>query len=149
MRDQKKDQDLKGLFRHLRADDGRGIPGFEELMNRAREEAARTGQKLNPQEFRTGEGNPRRAIRRLAWGGSLLAAAAAAVILLVQMPGTSDSEFERVVRAFSSDPASGAWTSPTDGLLDLPGTDILSTIPSIGTSRWLMDPRPTPPRNEL
>jgi len=144
LRDQENDQDLRGLFRHLQEDDGQEVPEFEALMTRAREEAARTGLELHP-----GMGRSRRLSRRLAWRGSLLAAAAAAVILLAQMPGTSDSEFERVVRAFSADPASGAWKSPTDALLDLPGNKILSTVPSIGNSRWLMDPRPTPRRNEL
>ena len=144
MRDQEKDQDLRGLFRHLQEDDRQEAPEFGTLMARARQEASRSGLELHP-----GNGKPFRSTKRLAWGGSLLAAAAAAALLLVQIPGTSDSEFERVVRAFSADPATGAWTSPTDALLNLPGTEILSTVPTIGASRWLLDPMPKPRRNEL
>jgi len=113
-------------------------------MNRAREEAFRSGLEIHPEGREA-----RRFPRSLAWGGSLLAAAAAAVLLLVQIPGTSDSEFVQVVQAFSSDPASGAWKSPTDALLDVPGAEILFTVPSIRTSRWLLEPRPNPKRNEL
>ena len=79
----------------------------------------------------------------------MLAAAAAAVLIFVQASGTSDSEFVKIVEAYSADPASGAWTSPTEGLLALPGKDILSTVPSIGTSSWLSGTGSDSPRNEL
>ena len=144
MRDQEKDQDLRGLFHDLQEEDLQQAPEFRTLMNRARGDASGSGLEIHPENRVT-----HRIPRRLAWGGSLLAAAAATVLLLVQLPGTSDSEFVQVVQAFSSDPASGAWKSPTDALLDLPGAQILSSVPSIGTSRWLMDPRPKPRRNEL
>ena len=143
MRD-REDKDLQGVFRDLKDQDRFKVPDFRTLMARARQEASGSETEIHP-----GGRWTRRNPRRLAWGGSLLAAAAAAVLLLVQIPGTSDSEFERVVNAFSADPASGAWKSPTDGLLDLPGAEILSTVPSIGSSRWLMNPRPDPQRNEL
>jgi len=143
LRNQEKDQELRGLFHDLQEEDRQQAPDFRTLMNRAREEASGSGLEIHPESRVT-----RRIPRRLAWGGSLMAAAAAAVLLLFQIPGTSDSEFVQVVQAFSTDPASGAWKSPTDALLDLPGAQILSTVPSIGTSRWLMDPRPTPRRNE-
>jgi len=140
----REDQDLHGVFRDLREQDRKKVPDFRTLMARAHREASRSELKIQ-----TGSGVTHHISRRLAWGGSLLAAAAAAALLLVQVPGTSDSEFERVVSAFSANPASGAWKSPTDALLDVPGTEILSTVPSIGSSRWLMSPRPTPQRNEL
>ncbi len=144
MRDQERDQDLLGLFHDLQGEDRQRAPDFRTLMARAQEEASRSGMEVHP--VRKGL---RRLPRRFTWGGSLLAAAAAAVLLLVQIPSTSDSDFERVVKAFSADPASGAWKSPTDALLDLPGTEILSTLPSIGSGRWPMEPRPNPRRNEL
>jgi hypothetical protein len=144
LRDQEKDQELRGLFQDLQDEDRERIPDFKTLMARAREEASGSGPEIDSLSRGT-----RRIPRRLAWGGSLLAAAAAAVLLLVQIPGTSDSEFERVVRAFSADPASGAWKSPTAALLDVPGAEILSTFPSISTTRLPLDPRPTPQRNEL
>ena len=143
MRDQE-DQDLQGVFRDLQDQDRKKVPEFRTLMARARQEASGS-----EREIHLGSRWTRRLPRRLAWGGSLLATAAAAVLLLVQIPGASDSEFERVVNAFSADPASGAWKSPTDALLDVPGVEILSTLPSLGSSRWLMNPRPSPKRNEL
>jgi hypothetical protein len=68
---------------------------------------------------------------RLAWASGALAAAAAAVLMFV-VPDGPDAHFEQVVRAFSTDPAAGQWTSPTDGLLQVPGLELLSTVPSIG-----------------
>ena len=152
MRD-REDQELRGLFRDLKKKDGERVPDFGTLMARAREEASRSGL-----EVHTGGGGTRHILemdvfhftrRRAAWGGSLLAAAAAAVLLLVQGPGTTDSQFVQAVQAYSSDPALGAWTSPTDALLELPGGEILSTVPSIGTSRLLANPGLSPRRNEL
>ena len=144
MPDHQKDHDLKGLFRRLQEEDRKKLPEFGALMARAREEAARSGMETSPLR-----GVTRRFPRRLAWGGSLLAAAAAAAFLLARIPGTSDSEFVQVVQGYTSNPAAGAWISPTQSLLDLPGTRILSTVPSLGTNRLLGDPRPAPRRNEL
>lgn len=142
--DHEEDQDLRGLFQQLREEDRKRAPEFGILWARAREEAAGSG----PETF-----SRRRATRRfplrLVWGGSLLAAAAAATLLLARIPSTSDSEFVQVVQAYTSNPASGAWKSPTRSLLDLPGTTVLSTVPSLGTNRLLMVPRPAPRRNEL
>lgn len=143
MRNQE-DQDLKDLFGDLEATEGKRTPDFRVLMDNVKAEAAESGLDLYPAKMRT-----RFSRSRLAWGGSMLAAAAAAVLIFVQTSGTSDSEFVRVVEAYTADPASGAWTSPTEGLLALPGQDILSTVPSIGTSGWLSGPRPESPRNEL
>jgi hypothetical protein len=142
--DREKDHDLRGLFRRLREEDGEKVPEFGALMARAREEAARSGMEAPPVR-----GAIRRFNRRLAWGGSLLAAAAAVALLLGRIPGTSDSEFVQVVQAYTSNPASGAWKSPTQSLLHLPGTKVLSTVPSLGTKPLLMDARPALRRNEL
>jgi hypothetical protein len=87
--------------------------------------------------------------RRLAWGGSLLAAAAAAFLILLPSRRTSEAEFVQVVQMFSADPASGAWRSPTDALLDLPGNEVLSTIPTIGSKQWILGPSADRRRNEL
>jgi len=140
----REDQELRGLFRHLQNQDQRQIPDFGTLMARAREEASRSGLEALP-----GNRASRRLPRRLAWGGSFLAAAAMATLLLVQPPGTSESEFVQVVQTFSSNPASGAWESPTDALLDFPGKELLTTVPSISSRRWLLDPSGNPRRNEL
>jgi hypothetical protein len=134
------DRDLRELFQELREGDRERIPDFQGMMARAREEASLA--KITPSAR-----PPMR--RRLAWGGSLLAAACAAALLLIQMPHGGDAEFERVVQAFASDPATGAWKSPTDALMDLPGAEILSTVPSIGNRRWARPAGDDPRRNEL
>jgi hypothetical protein len=138
------DRDLQRLFRTLRDEERDTVPQFETLMARAKEEAARSGMEapaLKRARHLTA--------RRLAWGGGLLAAAAAAVLILLPPRGTSEAEFVQVVQMFSADPASGAWRSPTDGLLDLPGNEVLSTVPSIGSRRWLLDSNTHSRRNEL
>lgn len=142
------DQDLEGLFGYLQAADRRKAPDFRIIMARARAEAARSGQ---PHDLLQSPG-PRRTKgipSRLAWGVSLLAAAAAAVLLLLPPHGTSESEFVHVVQAFSRDPASGAWKSPTDALLKVPGSEALSTIPFINLPPSILDWGVDPRRNEL
>jgi hypothetical protein len=138
------DQDLRSLFSTLREEEQDEIPAFPILMARARKEAVRSGME-EPEERRTS----RLRARRLALGGTLLAAAAAAVLIFLPPRGTSETEFVQVVRMFSADPASGAWRSPTDALLDLPGSEMLSTIPSIGSHKWILDPSTNRRRNEL
>ncbi len=138
------DQDLKGRFQALRDEDQQQVPDFEKVMARVRAEAATAGEEIHPLVL------PHRSVpRKLAWGGSLLAAAATATLLLIQLAGTSDSEFVQVVQGFSNNPAAGAWRSPTDGLLKLPGSEILSTFPSVGESPWLSGIGSAPRRNEL
>ena len=142
MRDPK-NPDLEVLFQDLQETETARVPDFRSMMDQARAEAAESGPGAIP--VRQSRVLP----KRLAWGGSLLAAAAAAVLILIQVPATSDAEFVQVVQAYSSNPAAGAWASPTDGLLNVPGNKILSTMPSIGTNRRLLDPGSEPQRNEL
>jgi hypothetical protein len=138
------DQDLRKLYQNLHEEDRQRVPDFQVMMARVREELSVSGQEVLKERKRL-----LRFPRKVAWGGILLAAAAAVFILLLDPGGTSDSEFVQVVQTFSADPAAGAWKSPTDGLLDLPGSEILSTVPSIGGSLWLSDPGAAPRRNEL
>jgi hypothetical protein len=138
------DRDLQGLFDALREKEQDDVPAFRTLLARAKGEASGYGTDTST------VGRPHRlTVRRLAWGGSLLAAAAAAFLFLLSPRGTSDAEFVQVVQMFSGDPASGAWRSPTDALLDLPGSELLNTIPSIGSHRWTLEPSANRRRNEL
>ncbi len=129
MSDQSRDRELKALFQGLRAEGEKRTPDFAHMMAQAREQAGEapaahgTSRGLTPgwRVFRP----------RLAWASGALAAAAAAVLMFV-VPDGPDAHFEQVVRAFSTDPAAGQWTSPTDGLLQVPGLELLSTVPSIG-----------------
>ncbi len=118
--------DLRERFQALkRADDGRA-PAFEAVIARARAlpiaDAAAPVQPGSSPLF-----------KRFAWAGGL--AAAAAVVALVVVPrarsSNEDAAFEQAVRAFRDSPAMGAWRSPTDGLLDLPGSRLISTTPSV------------------
>jgi hypothetical protein len=160
------DRELEERFRELRLANRSRAPGFQEMMARARREADVPGQEadlatreaaaqseiqgpkgprpLGGREDRT----PGRWFRRTVWAGGVLAAAAAAILFLPRLPAGSDAQFVRAVEAYSSDPAAGAWRSPTDPLLRVPGGEILSSVPTVGTSKWLMRPSPTSHRRE-
>jgi len=126
-----RDVELEALFRALREEDARKAPSFEESMIRARRAADRAAPGRGADRW----ASPR--VRRgVLWGGGLLAAAALAGLLLLPGPGSSDAAFEHAVRSYMSNPAGGAWRSPTDALLDLPGSRVLSTRPRVGSSRW-------------
>ena len=144
MTNQPSDPDLRELFQELRARDERRVPEFREMVAEARQEAlaGKTGEDVDWDRGR-------RIRRRVAWGGSLLAAAAAAMVLLLPGRGTSEAEFERAVRSYSASSAGGAWRSPTDALLDLPGSEVLTTLPRVGGRRWPSRPEGDPRTNQL
>jgi len=140
------EHDLRELFQDMKAMDQARAPEFRGMVERALddrvhptgERAAGASGRPSPSEGWRGAGglSMSRRWRRGTLAGGLLAAAALAGILLARSPGVSEAEFERVVRTFATDPAGGAWRSPTDGLLELPGQNLLSTRPSIGASGW-------------
>ena len=118
--------ELRTRFEELRRLDATRAPSFADIMARAQAEAS-------------GDvGESRRAarvsLRRLGWAG-LAAAAAIAALLVIPRGRSSEAAFERAVQAFHADPALGAWRSPTDGLLDLPGSRLISTVPSVGVGQ--------------
>ncbi|MEN8374561.1 MAG: hypothetical protein ABFS34_03865 [Gemmatimonadota bacterium] len=117
MDDQRPDRDLRELFDELRTEDAQAAPDFPTLTARARAE----GRRARP--VRT---------KRLLLTGGLLAAAATAAVMLVGRAPISDEGFEEVVTAYASDPLLGAFRSPTDALLAVPGGEIVTTIPRVG-----------------
>lgn len=147
------ERELREEFDALRRDAGRSgrVPDFDAMMARAKDEvvsrpalevvaggAARSSDAAKPgSDERTGDGvRARRRVVRIGGWVSLATAAVAAGLLLVQNPTRgldADAEFERLVAAYSADAAAGAWRSPTDGLLDMPGLD-LGAVPSVGGS---------------
>lgn len=132
MTNQPSDPKLKALFQELRAADEERAPGFRELWAGLQEQTVE--RPLAPETEKRAMG---RFPRRLAWGGSLLAAAAAgAALFLLSTRGASETDFVNAVRAFSTSPAGGAWRSPTDGLLSLPGAEVLRTRPKLGDRPW-------------
>jgi len=71
-------------------------------------------------------------------------AAAAALVLVLTRTGT-DADFRRAVLAYTSSPALGAWSSPTDFLLHTPGRELLTATPRIGqTGPWPQTPDAQP-----
>jgi len=120
---ERQDPELSARFAAQRRVDAGQAPSFADMMARAQESA----ESASPADRR---GWPR---RRYAWTGAVAAAAAIVALIMVPRTRAGDDAFEQAVRDFQSDPALGAWQSPTDGLLDLPGDGLLTTIPSVGT----------------
>ncbi len=140
MNDPRKDRVLQELFGELRAEDSTKTPDFHAMMAQVRadiggtEEAEASGvvniHSRQSERSRAGA----RGIRTLRWTwlGGVLAAAVIATVMLVGRDEISDQGFEDLVNSFTSDPALGAWKSPTDALLELPGREIVTTVPRIG-----------------
>ena len=86
----------------------------------------------------------RRIVRAGAWASAALAAVLAGVLLTNAGPDP-DAEFERLVAAYASDASGGAWRSPTSGLLEFPGIELIRSIPSVGGPARGLDLDGTPP----
>jgi len=138
----KPDDDLRGAFQTLRAEE-RGAhrtPAFGPMLAEAKRRAA-----ARPPLDVVG-GGPRRTLFRLgAWATAAVAAGIAAV-LLIDRPPSGDDDFARLVAAYTTETQSGSWSSPTSGLLDVPGMDLTRSVPSIGSPLWNIDPSTLPPR---
>jgi hypothetical protein len=123
MNDQHQDPELRARFAELKRLDASHAPSFVAVMARARAEAAGA------------DPTPRRessvVLRRFGWAG-LAAAAAIAALLVIPRVGSDEKAFEEAVQSFQADPALGGWRSPTDGLLNLPGNQLMSTVPRVG-----------------
>jgi hypothetical protein len=120
MNDRQQDADLRARFDAQREVDASETPAFAAMMARARHEA------MDAAPARV---QPRLNLRRLAYAGGLAAAAAIGGLLMVN-PRSNEDAFEQAVQAYQT---AGAWQSPTDGLLDVPGSQLISTVPSVGT----------------
>jgi hypothetical protein len=124
------DEDLRARFGELRA--GTRSPSFESVLERAvavaREQPALA-------IAQGGSGSRRRLLRVGAWASAAIAATVAGLLLLdVDVtPGSSaDEQFAELVAAYSQDMSAGAWRSPTSGLLDVPGMELVRGVPSLG-----------------
>lgn len=117
------DNRLRARFEALRAEDEAQAPDFADMVAKARDAAV-------------AEPAPVRSLDRWRGRWTLLGgglAAAAAVVLMLIGPGDRlERDFDELVTAFAEDPALGGWQSPTDGLLDVPGNHLVTTIPTIG-----------------
>lgn len=112
--------DLYESFVALRSRDASLVPDFDSLVGR-------------PLRIRAARPRP-------VWSSSLRLAlplaAAAALVLVFTRPGPDDA-FTRAVLAYTTSPALGAWSSPTEFLLHTPGSELLKRAPDIGrTTVW-------------
>ena len=121
MDDRPQDTELRARFQAQRRIEANEAPDFAALLKRARADAA------EPVITRQSWGR-----RRLFYAGGLAAAALIATVLLLPRMQSGDDAFERAVRSYHNSPALGAWQSPTDGLLDVPGGNLISNVPRIG-----------------
>ena len=132
MSDRPQDADLRARFDAQRRADAEETPSFAAVMARARSDGADAAAAKGG-DFRLPRLVPSlRERRRFAVAGGLIAAAAVAAILLVPRSHASEDAFEQAVLTFRNDPALGAWRSPTEGLLNVPGRQLISTVPSVG-----------------
>jgi hypothetical protein len=128
MSDRQQDPELRARFEELRRLDASLAPSFADVMARAQAEATHDAGSTTGRESRV-------SLRRFGWAGALAAAAMMATLIAIPRAGSREAAFEQAVQAFHADPALGAWRSPTDGLLDLPGSQLISTIPRVGTGQ--------------
>ena len=110
---------LRKRFRSLRAEDSARAPDFEPMLERARLEAAGDVHVLRP----------RRRIRWTLLAGTLAAAALTGVMLVTSDGG---DDFDALVASYTAEVGGGSWSSPTDGLLEVPGIELMRTVPTIG-----------------
>ena len=122
------DGDLRARFGELRADAERRTPSFRAVMERAADQA-----RAQPTlaVISGGSTSRRRALKVGAWASAAVAAALAGVLLVERGP-SEDEQFVELVAAYTADVSGGAWRSPTSGLLQVPGIDLVRALPSIG-----------------
>jgi hypothetical protein len=133
MSESRVDENLRSRFHELRAAaerEGRA-PEFGALLARARASSA------DRRALEVVEGglvhSRRRVIRVGAWASAALAAPVAGVLLVDRGPSPAE-EFARLVADYASQTSAGAWRSPTSGLLEVPGMELVRSVPSIGVT---------------
>lgn len=136
---------LRDEFQRLRSETegAERVPDFGAMMARAKAEASRP-----PMSVVDGGSaadavvvhRPRRALVIGGWATAALAAAIAGVMLVDSRGGNAEDTFERMVAAYTTDVAAGAWKSPTSSLLDVPGMSYTRSVPSVGDPLRDFDP---------
>ena len=124
MSDLHQDPELRTRFAELKRLQALRTPAFADVMAGARQQIASESTRLHRASVFT--------VRRVGWAG-LAAAAVIAALLVVPRARSGEDEFEKAVQAFNDNPALGSWRSPTDALLNVPGSQLMSTVPAIGT----------------
>lgn len=128
MSGQRQDPDLRERYEAMRREDSGRAPRFASVLARARVEAAREQSQEKSSVWRS---HPL-AWRRVGWASGLAAAAVIAALIVIPRIGSDEDAFEEAVHAFQTDPALGAWRSPTASLMDLPGSHLITSMPRVG-----------------
>lgn len=144
MTTQPEEDRLKGAFQALRAETAQSgsVPEFGTMMAEAHRQAAA---RPTLEVVSGAAGARRRLVRVGAWASAALAASVAGVLLIDSGP-RGDEDFERLVAAYSSGSPGATWSSPTSSLLDVPGLDLMRSLPSIGVPVRGLDPSSLPAR---
>jgi hypothetical protein len=124
MSDRPQDPELRERFEEVKRIDASRAPTFADVVARAKAEIARDADAVARRPVRV-------RLQRFGWAAGLAAAAAIASLIMIPRARAREAAFEQAVQAFHANPALGAWRSPTDRLLDLPGSRLMSTIPSV------------------
>jgi len=120
---EQQDAELRARFDAQRRSDAGEVPSFAAMMAQARADVAEAAPMLAVHRVR---------MRRAMYVGGFAVAAVLAALLIVPRTHSAKDDFEKAVQAYNNSPTLGGWQSPTDGLLDVPGSQVLSTIPSVG-----------------
>jgi hypothetical protein len=125
------DQDLRGRFDELRAETA--SPSFAAVLERAAADARE--QPALGVVLGAGTGTRGRILKVGAWGSAAIAATVAGLLLFdgsATSTANADEEFADLIASYSADMSSGAWRSPTSALLEVPGIELIRSVPSIG-----------------
>src|SRR5262245_53973159 len=102
MSDLHRDPELRERFAELQRVQARHTPAFGDVLEHARQQAARESSEPRRKSLFTGK-------QRLLWGGGLAAAAVIATLIVFPRGPSGEDQFEQAVQAFSSNPALGSW----------------------------------------
>jgi len=129
------DELLQQRFERQRVHDVRHAPTFEAMLLRARQDAATSVPVVEHIRAVPTPSQPRAARRRVVrWAGPLAIAAGLGAIYLLSArtaESAADREFDRLVTEWTRTAAATSH-APTDGLLTIPGSELLGTMPRLG-----------------
>ena len=140
MSDSPDDRQLRDRFQQLKADDAKRAPDFATMYQRAYQ-ASEANETIETRRVIPIAGRRR-------WVLAAGTAMAAAIAGLTLLPTNDDHQFEELVTAFSSEMEVGLWKSPTDGLLEVPGIELVRSVPTIGDTRPGVSVQDVPPGSD-
>ena len=129
------DELLQQRFESQKRHDARHAPAFDAMLLRARQDAAALVPDAAHIRALSAPSHRRAARRRhVLWAGPLAIAAGLGAIYLLPVrtaESAADREFDRLVTEWTRTAAATSHV-PTDGLLSVPGVELLGTMPLLG-----------------